>query len=190
VNKEPEEVTPAGVEELAAAMTALGAYSGANTPAEHAEEAARLGREDVYRALLVNALLGAVQGQAMLADGLRLDDDAQFAAWSQQYEAVGAGQDTSQLLAFVRWQVLRAATPIRQIAQRTETGPIPVAAAHAFNGLQLLLGAVAASQDAVATGDVDTLAAQVGQLREARASLENAIENTDILLDMLGSVGL
>jgi hypothetical protein len=37
---------------------------------------------------------------------------------------------------------------------------------------------------------VETLAAQAGLLRSARDSLQTAINNTDILLDMLKSVGL
>lgn len=49
---------------------------------------------------------------------------------------------------------------------------------------------IAVSQEAVTRGDVATLAAQVEQLQAAREALETAIGNTDILLDMLKSVGL
>ncbi|MCL8014871.1 DUF6245 family protein [Streptomyces sp. AS02] len=76
------------------------------------------------------------------------------------------------------------------MAQHHETGPIPLAAAHAASGLHLLLGVIAASQDAVAQGDVDTLAAQAEHLGATREALETAIGNTDILLNMLKSVGL
>ena len=76
------------------------------------------------------------------------------------------------------------------IAQHHATGPIPLAAAHATSGLHLLLGVIAASQDAVAQGAVDTLAAQAEQLEAAREAQETAIGNTDILLNMLKSVGL
>ncbi|MBV8993153.1 MAG: hypothetical protein JO287_05505 [Pseudonocardiales bacterium] len=41
---------------------------------EHAAEAARLGGVEAYRVRLVNALLGAVQTQAMLADAVELDE--------------------------------------------------------------------------------------------------------------------
>ena len=63
-----QEHTPASVKQVAAAMAALGAYTGDNTPAEHAAEAARLGGADAYRVRLVNALLGVVPAQAVLAD--------------------------------------------------------------------------------------------------------------------------
>ena len=49
---------------------------------------------------------------------------------------------------------------------------------------------IAASHGAVATGDVTTLAAQTGQLRTAREAMSNALANTDLLLNMLRSVGL
>lgn len=35
---------------------------------------------------------------------------------------------------FLRWQALRVAGPLRQIAQNVEAGPIPLAAAHAAEG--------------------------------------------------------
>lgn len=65
-----------------------------------------------------------------------------------------------------------------------------MAAAHAAEGLHVLLGVIGASYQAVAAGDVETLAVQAGLLRAARDSLQAAIDNTDILLDMLKSVGL
>lgn len=54
----------------------------------------------------------------------------------------------------------------------------------------MLLGVIAASQGAVATGDVETLASQAGQLEATREALQNAMDNTDVLLNMLKSVGL
>jgi hypothetical protein len=56
---------PVTVEQIGAALAALGLYDGSNTASEHAAEAARLGGADAYRVRLVNALLGAVQTQAM-----------------------------------------------------------------------------------------------------------------------------
>lgn len=141
---------------------------------------------------MVNALLGVVQAEAAMADGVKLDDDARHAAWEDQLKSAGAGLDDppGRRLEFIRWQVLRVGTPLRLMAQNREVGPIPLAAAHAATGLHLLLGVIAASQDAVATGDVETLAAQAGQLQAAREALQNAIDNSDVLLNMLKSVGL
>ncbi|MFF3061585.1 DUF6245 family protein [Streptomyces sp. NPDC057909] len=183
---------PATVEQVAAAMAALGMYGGENTPEEHAEEAARLGGADAYRVRMVNALLGVVQTEAALADGVVLDEEAHHAAWEQQLTAAGAGldEDPVKRVEFIRWQVLRACTPLRLMAQNREVGPIPLAAAHAATGLHQLLGVIAASQDAVATGDVERLTAQRNELRAAREALENAINNTDLLLNRLKSVGL
>ncbi|MFI6586810.1 DUF6245 family protein [Embleya sp. NPDC050493] len=191
MNNEPAEAVPASVEQITAALIALGAYNGANTPTGHAQEAARVGGEDVYRIRLLNALLGVVQGQAMSADSRPLDDDAKIGAWDEQYHVIGAGEnDLARMIAFMQWQVLRAAMPVRRSAQHPETGPIPIAAAHAFDAVQMLLGVVAASRDAAATGDVDTLTAQADRLRDARVSLENTIGNIDALLNMLDSVDL
>lgn len=182
---------PATVEQVAAAMAALGLYSGENTPEEHEAEAARLGGADAYRVRMVNALLGAVQAQAVLADAVPLDEQARDAAWEEHLRSAGAGPDeVAARMELIRWQVLRSATPLRQMAQNRQVGPIPLAAAHAAEALQVLLGVIAASQDAVAAGDVTTLAAQTSQLRTAREALSNALANTDLLLDMLKSVGL
>ncbi|MFE9254124.1 DUF6245 family protein [Streptomyces sp. NPDC006879] len=182
---------PATVEQVAAAMAALGLYDGENTPSEHAEEAARLGGTDAYRVRMVNALLGVVQAEAAMADAVKLNDEHRHAAWEEQLKAAGAVlDDPVRRLEFIRWQVLRAGTPLRLMAQNREVGPIPLAAAHAATGLHTLLGVIAASQDAVATGDVETLASQAGQLEAAREALQNAMDNTDVLLNMLKSVGL
>jgi hypothetical protein len=184
--------TPATVEQVGAAMAAIGMYNGSNTAQEHAEEAERLGHgSDAYRVRIVNALLGVAQIEALLADTVELDDEAKHAAWEEQLVAAGAGvEHPVARVEFIRWQVLRAGTPLRLMAQHPETGPIPVAAAHAATGLHILLGVIAASQGAVAIGDVDTLAEQSVQLTEAREALQAAIDNTDLLLNMLKSVGL
>ena len=73
------------------------------------------------------------------------------------------------------------------MAQNRQVGPIPLAAAHAAEALQVLLGVIAASQDAV---EVTTLAAQTSQLRRAREAMSNALANTDLLLNMLRWVSL
>ncbi|MFJ8589607.1 DUF6245 family protein [Streptomyces sp. NPDC093595] len=164
---------------------------GENTPTEHAEEAARLGEPDAYPVRLVNALLGVVQAEAATADGVKSDDDARHGAWEEQLNTAGAGLDAPvKHVEFIRWQVLRAGTPLRLMAQHQQTGPIPLAAAHAVTGLHMLLGVIATSQDAAGRGDVDTLTAQARQLQAARDALATSIRNTDLLLDMLKPVGL
>jgi hypothetical protein len=60
---EGQDDAPATAMQLAAALTALGRYSGGNSAAEHAAEAARVGGHDYYP-----ALLGIVEVEAMLAD--------------------------------------------------------------------------------------------------------------------------
>ena len=76
-------------------------------------------------------------------------------------------------LELIRWQVLRSATPLRQMARNRQAGPIPLAAANAAETLQVLPGVIAASQ-----------------LRTAREAMSNAPANTDLLLNILRSVGL
>lgn len=170
---------PATVEQLAAAMDALGFYTGSNDPSEHAAEALRLGGADVYRMRLVNALLGAVQTEAILAETIEVDGERRAAAYRQQL--VTAEEDPDKLMEFLRWQVLRATTPLREIARRPEAGPIPVAAAHAAEGLQWLLAVVAGGQQPTGA-DVDAL---VRNLEAARTSLLDALANVDILGRML-----
>jgi hypothetical protein len=100
---------PASVKQVAAAMAALGAYTGNNTSAEHAAEAARLGGADAYRVRLVNALLGVVQAQAVLADAVPLDEQARDAAWEEHLRSARAGPDeVAARLELIRWQVLRS----------------------------------------------------------------------------------
>ncbi len=62
--------------------------------------------------------------------------------WLRQLTSAGAFDDPAVRIGFLRWQVLRAGTPLRLIAQNPETGPIPVTAAHAAEGLHLLLKSV------------------------------------------------
>ena len=60
--------TPSTIAQLASAMAALGMYAGENSDAKHRAEAKRLGGAAYYRMLLVNALLGMVETEAMLAE--------------------------------------------------------------------------------------------------------------------------
>ena len=83
---------PATIEQFANAMVALGLWEGQNTAAEHRDEAARLGGTDAYRLSLCNALLGAVQAQAVLADGAGgVSVEQRDAAWREQLRCAGAG---------------------------------------------------------------------------------------------------
>lgn len=102
-------------------------------PKEHAEEADRLGGMDAYRVRMVNALLGVVQTEATMADGVKLDEDAHHAAWGQQLTAAGAGrdEDPAERVEFIRWQVLRPGTPLRLMAQnRRRTADASSASLH------------------------------------------------------------
>jgi hypothetical protein len=180
--------TPSSVTQIAAAMAALGLYAGANTPAEHAAEARRLGGDAAYRLRLVNALLGAAQAEALLAESLPVSADDRLAAYEQQLATAGVADSPPKRIRFLRWQTLRVAGPLREMVQNVETGPIPLAAAHAAEGLQLLLSVIADSQN-VTPADVDRLAGPVtDELRAARESLVNAIGNVDILLNLLDAI--
>jgi hypothetical protein len=72
--------------------------------------------------------------------------------------------------------------------QNVEAGPIPLAAAHAAEGLQNLLGVIADSQN-LTPDDVDRLAGPLtAELRAAHESLSDAISNVEILLTLLDVV--
>jgi Family of unknown function (DUF6245) len=180
--------TPSSVTQIAAAIAALGLYGGANTPAEHAAEARQLGGDAVYRLRLVNALLGAAQAQALVAESLPVSADDRLAAYEQQFATAGVADSPTKRIRFLRWQTLRVAGPLREMAQHVETGPILLAAAHAAEGLQQLLSVIADSQN-VTPADVNRLAGPVtDELRAARESLVNAIGNIDILLNLLDAM--
>jgi Family of unknown function (DUF6245) len=147
-----------------------------------------MGGEDAYRVRLANALLGTAQTEALLADAIPISPDARLAAYEQQLKTAGAADDPAKRIAFLRWQTLRVSGPLREIAQRVEAGPLPLAAAWAADGLQQLLDVIADSQN-VTPADVDRLAGPVtDELRAARESLVNAIGNIDILLNLLDGI--
>lgn len=175
---------PSTVEQIAEAMTALGLYGGKNSSEEHAAEARRLGGMKAYRARLVNALLGGVEVEAMLTDGVGLSEDQMGAAHQQALQTAGVAGQPTKLLSFLRWRTLRAAGPLREIAQNRKAGPLVLAAAHAGDGFQLLLSACAAGQN------IENLSPDEVQenLTNARESLTNAIANLDIFLSLLEQV--
>lgn len=179
---------PASAEQLATALVALGAYAPeGNTPAEHAAAAARLGPE-VYVLRLANVLLGAAQAEAVLAEQQGgIDADLRGAAHREQLRTGGVldpGSDVPdphKLAEFLRYQILRVAGPLREIAQDPATGPIPLAAAHGAEGLGRLLAVVAAGQ----VPTVENMTDGIAELRAARACFERTIANIDILVRML-----
>ncbi len=180
MNKRPV-ATPATVTQLAAALAALGQYRGANSEAEHAQEAARVGGEPYYRLLLTNALLGHAEGEALHADGTGVPADQLLAAHRQALAAVGAIDDPATLLGFLRWRTLRIAGPLRDSAQDPTTGPVVLAAAHAAEGLQQLLAVCEAGQDLPSAAP----AALTTDLQTARDALTNALTNIDIMLRLV-----
>jgi hypothetical protein len=182
VTNEERDEAPATVMQLAAALAALGRYGGANSSAEHAAEAARVGGQAYYHAPLANALLGIVEVEAMLADGAgELSDTQTRAAHRQALAVAGAEDDPARLLGFLRWRVLRVGGPLREMAQNTGAGPVPLAAAHAADGLQRLLAVCAAGQEPE-RADPGALKAD---LVAARQALTHAVANIDIMLRLL-----
>ncbi|MEV4245810.1 DUF6245 family protein [Streptosporangium canum] len=83
--------------QLGAAMATLGLYDGTNTAAEHAAEAARLGGDGPYRTRLANALLGAVQVEAMLVASAAAGPEDLAAAHHQQMATAGVVDDPEKL---------------------------------------------------------------------------------------------
>lgn len=175
---------PVTVQQIAAALGALGAYEGENTPAEHAGRSAGLGA-DVYRLRLLNTLLGAVQKQAQFADETREDSEELFSAWGEQLKAAVDPEDAAKQMGFLGWQVRRAGVPLYSVAQDPEAGPGVVAASRAGEALHTLLGVIVAVDEALPKGDVDTVVRQYGVLHIAREFLVDALDNLDTLLGMV-----
>ncbi len=90
-------------------------------PASVAQLAAalRLGEEDAYRVRLANALLGAAQIEALLADAIPLSPEPRTAAYEQQLSTAGAADDPAKRIAFLRWRTLRISGPLRAGPIRT-----------------------------------------------------------------------
>lgn len=179
--KENKNETPFTVEQLIAAMTALGMYTGKNSDNEHQTEAQSLGGMDVYQMFLANALLGMVETNAMLADSTGTATNKIMEAHRQALIAAGAEEDSWKLLQFLRWRVLRVNGSLREIAQNVEVGPLPLAAAHASEGLQLLLGVCAEGQNPLKVSPKD----MKKDILTAKESLTYAIANIDIMLRLL-----
>ncbi|MFF2143634.1 DUF6245 family protein [Kitasatospora sp. NPDC058190] len=184
------EYTPVTVEQIGAALTALG-FLGDLTAAEHAEYAAQFSDPGIARVRLVNALLGLAQREAMLADVIELDDENRFAALGEQLKAVdGWDNDLAVRMAFIGWQVYRASIPLQLVARDPNSGPIPVAALNAAEGMHSLLSMIGATHEAAATGDIGAFAPYAEELKRGRELMRAAIENIEIVLNMLDSAGL
>jgi len=176
---------------LVAALKALEVGGIARTEDDHLDAMDVLGGPDAYRAWLASALLGAAQSEAMTADRLPLSRDSRYAVWQRQLEAADAGNgNPARRAELIQWQVRRAAAQLPAIAQENRADPIPLATAQAAEALQVLLAVGAATRGAVESGDVRRLATQATRLREARKALQAAVANTDVLLELLGSVDL
>lgn len=176
--------TPSTTIQIANAMQALGLYSGQNTEAEHQAEAARLGSDSYYYMLLVNALLGAVEAEALHADSSGVTFDQLGAAHDQALQTAGAKDTPQKLLSFLRWRTLRVSGPLRQIAQNKEAGPIPLAAAHAAEALQQMLSVTASGQN-LAQFDPKQM---TDDLKAARESLVNSLANLDMMLNLINQI--
>jgi hypothetical protein len=182
--RQPDE-TPATLTQLAAALAALGHYEGTNSDAEHAEEAARVGDANFYRLLLVNALLCLVEGEAILADGMGAPADQVRAAHQHTLAVLGVSDDPVKLLDFLRWRALRVGGPLRESAQDPTTGPLVLAAAHAAEGLQQLLGLCAAGQKALQDPQTFSPEDLTRDLQAAGDALTAAVANLDIMASLL-----
>ncbi len=176
----PDDV-PATITQLAAAMEALGRYTGTNTELEHAKEAKRLGSKAYYRMMLANALLGLVEGEALVSDGAGVTETQMRSAHHQALTAAGAEDTPGKLMGFLRWRTLRIEGPLREIAQNVEAGPIPLAAAHAAVGLQHLLAVCEAGQDPMNASPTKL----TEDLKIAREALTAAVVNMDIMLQLV-----
>lgn len=176
--------TPSTTLQIAKAMQALGLYDGENTEAEHRAEVDRLGSDTYYHALMVNALLGGVEAEALHTDSSRLEFEQMMAAHEQAVTTSGAGDSPDKLMKFLRWRALRVGGPLRQIAQNEEAGPIPVAAAHATEALQMMLSVCSDAQN-LAQADPEKM---VIDLKTARESLVYSLANLDIMFDLIKQI--
>jgi hypothetical protein len=176
---------PFSVQQLASAMQALGMYGGENTEEEHEAEAEHFGGMKAYEIVLANALLGIVEGNALLLDSIGVTREQMQTAHQQALKSSGVEDVPGKLLQFLRWKTLRVGSPLREIAQRQEVGPLPLSAAHAAEALQLLLGVCVAGQNLTSATDPDAMTID---LKKAREALKNALVNLEIMFKLLDQV--
>lgn len=177
---------PFAVEQLATAMQALGMYGGENNEAEHAAEVEHFGSMNAYTIVLANAFLGIVEGNALLMDGSGVTGEQMQAAHQQALKSAGVEDNPGKLLHFLRWKTLRVGGPLREFAQNEAVGPIPLAAAHTAEALQLLLGICAQGQNLEHASPM----ALTADLKAAREALGNAMKNLDVFLSLIAQAGV
>lgn len=170
------------VQQLASAMQALGMYGGENTEAEHAAEAEHFGSNKAYEMVLANALLGIVEGNALLEESSGVTREQMARAHQQELQSAGVEKSPGKQLHFLQWKTLRVGAPLREMAQRQEVGPLPLSAAHAAEALHILLGICAAGQHITAMTDPEELTMD---LKKARQALTNALANLEIMFKLL-----
>jgi len=179
-----QQETPSTIAQLVAAMKALGMYVGENTQAEHQAEAARLGGETYYRMMLVNALLGGIEANALIADASGVTAEQMDAAHRQALVTAGVKDNPNKLMSFLRWRVLRVGGQLSKIAQNREVGPLPLSAAHAADGLQLILAICTSGQNLAQVDPIQMIA----DLKAARESLNNSLVNLNLMLNLVEQV--
>jgi hypothetical protein len=182
--KQSKMETPSTATQLASAMQALGMYVGANSEAEHASEANRVGSAIYYHMLLANALLGMVETEAILAESLGVTPAQMRAAHQQALSSAGAESHPVKLFGVLRWRTLRVAGPLAEMAYNREVGRMPLAASHAAEGLQRLLG-VCMEEQQPATASPTQMKTELLLAQEA---LSAASATIDSMLQLIAEV--
>lgn len=177
--KNREKESPSTITQLASALAVLD--MGESSEAIHQEEINRLGGKDFYRRFLANALLGAALTEAMLADSEGAPDEQIASAHRQTWITAGVEDNPGKLLNFLRWQTLRIGEPLQDFAQNKEIGQIPLAAAHATQAIQLLLGICAQGQNLEHTSPL----ALTDDLRAAHMMLNSATKLVEEMLTLI-----
>ncbi|MER7078507.1 hypothetical protein SAMN02982929_05268 [Saccharopolyspora kobensis] len=131
------------IEQIEAALRALGRYTGDGGVGEHVLEAERLGVDpDGYQYLLTNVLLGAAQREAIDSDPSRMTRELIIGSYQQQLVGAGVLDDDQGIRELLIWQALRLWGLLRVLANRPEgkfDHPSLYAAECAINAARLLL---------------------------------------------------
>jgi hypothetical protein len=78
------------------------------------------GGENAYPVRLANALLGAAQTEAILAESVPISFEARAVAYEHQFTTAGAADNPTKRLEFLRWQTLHVGGPLREIARMSK----------------------------------------------------------------------
>jgi hypothetical protein len=103
--------------------------------------------------------------------------------WGSQPSAC-VEDDPTKFLGLLRWRTLRVEGPLRELAHNPKVGPIPLAAAHAAEGLQRLLGVCMEGQHPTSADPTRMKA----DLEAAREALTDAVANIDVLFALISEV--